>query len=131
LAHTANLRRLSAIEKLRYGAGKLHEKLRQATRHRSSAVDPSVALMDSQKDYLRSLKHYPGRITLFRAAIQPDSVRLAYDNLTNGWGPIAEHGVEVISVPGDHLTMLEPPNLPHLAKALRASLRARAAKREL
>jgi hypothetical protein len=59
LAHSANLRLLSAIEKLRYGAGKLHEKLRQATRHRSSAVDPSVALMDSQKDYLRSLNITP------------------------------------------------------------------------
>ena len=38
----------------------------------------------SQKDYLRSLKHYPGRITLFRAAIQPEGVRLAYDDPTNG-----------------------------------------------
>jgi amino acid adenylation domain-containing protein len=122
-AHAANLRRLSTIEKLRYGAGKLREKLCQTTPHRSSAVDPSVALMGSQKNYLRSLKHYPGRITLFRAAIQPDGARFSFDDPTNGWGAIALGGVGVISVPGDHLTMLEPPNLPHLANVLRACLR--------
>ena len=129
-AHAANLRSLSAIGKLRYGAGKLHEKLRQTSQHRSSAVDSAAALMASQKEYLRSLKHYPGRITLFRAAIQPKGVRYAHDDPTNGWGAIAQGGVEVISVPGDHLTMLEPPNLPHLANALRACLRGLGVKQD-
>jgi thioesterase domain-containing protein/aryl carrier-like protein len=64
-------------------------------------------------------KIYPGRITLFRAngqaADHPEGADL-------GWGRLASTGVEIHDTPGDHLTMLQKPNVKTLAEKLRACL---------
>jgi thioesterase domain-containing protein len=96
---------------------------RKAQRRVASASAPADPLELSYEDYTRSLECYPGRITLFRAAIQPPGIRFAFDDPTNGWRAIALSGVEVIRVPGTHFTMLQPPNLTVLARALKACLR--------
>ena len=127
-AHAVNLRDLSAIEKLHYVIEKLRIKLRSRRRRRSRGFNP--ALRSSYEEYIRSLARYPGKITLLRAANQPKGVRFAHLDPTMGWGAVAELGVEVISVPGDHLTMLEPVNLTHVANALRACLHVLAARHE-
>jgi amino acid adenylation domain-containing protein len=57
---------------------------------------------------------YPGRVTLFRAMERRRSI--AADNL--GWGSIAEGGVEIIEVPGNHITMIREPNLQVLVSRL-------------
>jgi thioesterase domain-containing protein len=96
--------------------------LHQKTKLRPRDLDRSVAFRCSCKEHVQSLGRYPGRVTLIRAAIQPKGARLSYEDPTNGWGAIADGGVEVIHVPGTHWTIFDPPNLQHLANALRASL---------
>ena len=88
-----------------------------------SPVSPTDALFSSYKEYVRGLAAYPGRITLFRAAVQPPGSRMSHDDMTNGWGSVARDGVEVILVPGTHLSMFEPPNLQAFADALQNRLR--------
>ena len=60
-------------------------------------------------------KHpYPGRVTLFRATERQRSI--AADDL--GWGEIVQKGVEIIDVPGNHITMIREPNLQVLVSNL-------------
>jgi thioesterase domain-containing protein len=61
---------------------------------------------------------WPGQVTLFRAAIQPDP-RLPKDL---GWTPLAQGGVEVYELPGDHDLVFLDPNIQVLAAQLRARL---------
>jgi thioesterase domain-containing protein/acyl carrier protein len=63
---------------------------------------------------------YPGRVTLFRARVRP-LFRLHGRDL--GWGALAGGGLEVVSVPGNHETMLKEPNVRALAEALLTRLR--------
>ena len=62
---------------------------------------------------------YPGRVTLFRARMQP--LYCSHD-LENGWGPLAAGGVEVRAISGNHLGMLQEPHVRVLANQLRACL---------
>ena len=47
----------------------------------------------------------------------PEVVRAGF-----GWGPYAAGGIEVIEVPGDHMSILEEPNVGILADEIRASI---------
>jgi thioesterase domain-containing protein len=62
---------------------------------------------------------YPGRVLLVRAA---DGDRLAGAGPTAGWGELARGGVEVVEVPGDHWTLVEPPHVALLARELERRL---------
>jgi thioesterase domain-containing protein/acyl carrier protein len=65
-------------------------------------------------------KPYPGRISLFR------SEELASDSDGQpdlGWAKLALNGVDVIDVPGDHLSMMEAPHVRYLADSLNAAMR--------
>src|SRR5439155_25527386 len=44
---------------------------------------------------------------------------------TLGWGAIAQQGVQVRRLPGDHHSLMRPPNVAALADALRADLARR------
>ncbi len=61
---------------------------------------------------------WSGTTTLFRAAVQPD-LRLPMDL---GWAPIAQGGLEVVELPGDHDLVFREPNIQVLAAQLRARL---------
>jgi thioesterase domain-containing protein len=61
---------------------------------------------------------WPGPVTLFRASAQPDP-RLPWDL---GWSPLAEGGVEVYELPGDHDLVFREENIRVLAEQLRARL---------
>ena len=63
-------------------------------------------------------KPWPGPVTLFRASAQPDP-RLPWDL---GWTPLAEGGVEVYELPGDHDLVFREENIRVLAEQLRARL---------
>jgi len=75
-----------------------------------------------------ALKHYKpgvydGRITLFRAAeLSEQHAYLrkhpGFGDPALGWGPFSSQPVEVHEVPGDHITMGIPPNVPVLAERL-------------
>ncbi|NJR75190.1 MAG: hypothetical protein HC773_19255 [Scytonema sp. CRU_2_7] len=57
---------------------------------------------------------YPYRIVLFRAS---DGVEL--NKLTLGWDELSAEPVEMITVPGDHYTMLSLPHIQTLKEHLK------------
>ncbi|QVI24931.1 hypothetical protein KHQ06_16630 [Nocardia tengchongensis] len=68
-------------------------------------------------------RRYPGDLTLLRC-IEPlppvlrpvhDRVRALYHDATNGWAAYAGGNLEVIDVPGDHLTVVESPQASEVA----------------
>ena len=65
------------------------------------------------------LHHYPGRITLFKAA--QELARTSSDP-TLGWSEWAAGGADVHIVPGNHATMVYKPHVEFLADKLRACL---------
>jgi amino acid adenylation domain-containing protein len=62
---------------------------------------------------------YPGRVTLFRARVQP-LFRLRGHDL--GWGGVARGGLRVIELPGTHHDLLGDRGVQVLAESLRACL---------
>ncbi|MBP6392027.1 MAG: amino acid adenylation domain-containing protein [Flavobacteriales bacterium] len=58
---------------------------------------------------------YPGRITLIRANGSPGAKDM-------GWGRLAQGGVEVRPVQGDHYSVIKEPHVRALANELRASI---------
>ncbi len=82
----------------------------------------AVALVEVFKATLRAARtweprSYAGKVTVFRAA---GSARLGLDG-TGGWGAFAK-AVEVVTVPGDHHSIVRPPHVEALARALREAL---------
>jgi thioesterase domain-containing protein/aryl carrier-like protein len=63
---------------------------------------------------------YGGRITLFRA--RERVVPATSHGETLGWGSVATGGVELHIVPGNHVTMIEQPNVQVVAELLKTSL---------
>jgi len=83
-----------------------------------------LALRDIGITHLRAgriyrRRPYAGRVTLFRAEIQPIGVR---PNPYSGWQTIACDGVLLEEVPGDHSSLILEPNVAVLASRLRACL---------
>jgi len=68
----------------------------------------------------RSVRTYPGELILFRASDVPIFTDM---DATLGWGTIAEGGVKVDFVPGDHVSMFLKPNVASLAQRLQRELR--------
>ena len=71
---------------------------------------------------------YSGPVTLLRAAkihIEDTGIRinLRSDDETWGWNQLAEAGVDVRIVPGDHVTMMAEPHVRQLASELAACIR--------
>ena len=58
---------------------------------------------------------YPNRITLFKSSEQ---VSMAHRDPTLGWSELTTDQVEVIRLPGNHLTMLRKPHVQVLAEQL-------------
>ena len=66
-----------------------------------------------------SLRPYPGKLNLFRAADIPNFTEI---DETLGWASIAQEGVKVNFVPGDHVSMFKKPYNFGLAKRLQQEL---------
>lgn len=137
----------SSLERLRYHAGNLilHpgrlEYIRRKSRTlrrrfgtrvweilytwyaRHSGRIPPAMLRVEQFNILAIRKYiprpYPGRITLFPASTR--SVGEFHDR-EQGWGKLALGGVEIHDVTGDHLTMLQMPNVTSVAEILNECL---------
>jgi amino acid adenylation domain-containing protein len=76
------------------------------------------AMRESERIY--RTRPYPGRIALFRATERPADQPLDLD-----WGEFAQEGVELIFIPGDHLTIItDAENVGILAERLCADLDA-------
>jgi thioesterase domain-containing protein len=87
-----------------------------------SACSPaSRAAMEGRYRAYRAYtpRPYPGRVTLFRARVQP---LLGCHRPDLGWGEMARGGGEVHVVPGNHANMLREPEVQALAASLSAAL---------
>ena len=62
---------------------------------------------------------FPGRITLFKAITGSDKVELPADY---GWSSHAGGGLQIIEIPGRHLTLFEPHHIGALANSLHLAL---------
>jgi amino acid adenylation domain-containing protein len=87
----------------------------------SADLDPAksptgIMLLHAQSQY--QPRPYPGVITLFRISFADTSEDL-------GWRDIAQGGLEIHLIPGEHETIFEPQHLGALAEKLNACLRAR------
>jgi thioesterase domain-containing protein len=90
-------------------------------------LDVFRANMEAAVRYQPSL--YPGRITLFRSQGLPEGYEdvevvmdLAPDDPTFGWSRWSTEPVEVVHVPGDHVSMLKEPHVRELAARMRTAL---------
>lgn len=66
-----------------------------------------------------SVRPYPGKLNLYRAADVPD---FADQDSTLGWSEVAQGGVDVDFVPGDHVSMFKKPFNVSLAERLQREL---------
>jgi thioesterase domain-containing protein/acyl carrier protein len=64
-------------------------------------------------------RRFAGRITLFKAMTPSDKVEWPADY---GWTELAGEGLEIIPVPGRHLTLFDEENVGSLARALASKL---------
>jgi thioesterase domain-containing protein len=89
----------------------------------AAAVPPQIrAMVKAMRDNSKAMSRYspgpyPGRAVLFKTAADD----LPGDP-TQGWGELAQGGVEVKEIPGNHMTLLREPHVRGLAAALRESL---------
>jgi thioesterase domain-containing protein len=79
-----------------------------------------IEIHKTQRKAWRQYKPGPfaGKITVF-VAEKSDHIDRSPDL---GWDSLAENGVETITVPGDHLTMLQAPHVKKLALAIQKCL---------
>jgi amino acid adenylation domain-containing protein len=66
-----------------------------------------------------SIRPYPGKLNLYRATDVPDLPEI---DATLGWGTIAQGGVTVDFVPGDHVSMFKKPHVASLAHRLQQEM---------
>jgi thioesterase domain-containing protein len=64
-------------------------------------------------------KHYPGRLTIIRARSRPLLTKQCSEDL--GWSAWVTGGVEILSVPGHHVSMLKEPHVKALARTLQSA----------
>ena len=88
--------------------------------HYSSVPSGEPHLFDVFKTHIEALLHYTpqpydGRIVLLRSSDERD---LWHRDPTLGWGSLSTKPLDIYAVPGDHVTMLEPPHLKTLAAQL-------------
>jgi len=121
-----NLAPLSFGEKVAYLRGKLFTRLLRRCYSIALSMGfrtvPSFLKSTEDISWLAAINYkpapWPGQLTLFRASVQPDP-RLPKDL---GWTPLAEGGVEVLELPGDHDLVFREDNTRVLAEKLRARL---------
>ncbi|CCV10741.1 non-ribosomal peptide synthetase [Mesorhizobium sp. STM 4661] len=66
---------------------------------------------------------YPGVMTLFRASIEPNWIELTVSPQPfNGWDALCDQ-IQVHTIPGDHVSIMQEPNLSMLADVLMDCLR--------
>jgi non-ribosomal peptide synthetase component F/thioesterase domain-containing protein/acyl carrier protein len=71
-----------------------------------------------------TLSPYPGKTTLFRAMETVSKFEAIAMNPTLGWGKLAVGGLVIHDVPGDHLGILQKPNVSVLASKLKHCIQA-------
>ncbi|WAY99008.1 thioesterase domain-containing protein, partial [Serratia marcescens] len=84
--------------------------------HFLTILQAHIAATDSYQG-----KEYDGRIVVAEAEeILPD--RIAQEIPGLGWARLARGGMTIISAPGNHISMMNPPQISHTASQLRKIL---------
>jgi thioesterase domain-containing protein len=129
--HLGELLRMSSSEKIKYISQKtvtLFSRIRKTLlksvgkRGENSVVTQNIRrVMDANLEALAnySPSPYPGKVTLFWCAETP---LRAYEDHRTAWSTVAEEGLEVHLIPGDHMSMVEPPHVAVMAKTLQRCL---------
>jgi thioesterase domain-containing protein len=134
--------RLTPGEQIRYFARKFDGHVRkwqgrfQKMRYRSLSIDNNAGVVPEEFRELHVLlalerardaykpRAYPGRITLFRAMTPSDYSYHTPDYIADiGWTELAEGGLEIHHIPGDHVSMFGESNIGMTAEKLRGLLR--------
>jgi thioesterase domain-containing protein len=91
---------------------------------RQSAIAESLekAGMQALKSYV--IQNYPDKATLFRADIQSTDQGVGFVPLDwdLGWGDLADGGLEIQTIAGDHISMFREPHVQVLAQKLQQCL---------
>ena len=119
----ATLWKLPLRDKVAYVIGKFQYLMHRTARRITFAFFPA-ALKQVQAACLRATRQYipnpyPGRVLLFRASDRPLGSR---DDMFLGWNDLALGGVEVHAVPGNHLSIVDEPEVYTLAAQLTSCL---------
>jgi len=82
-------------------------------------LDELFNLYQANRRALRAYRpgRFGGRLTLIRAAVSA----AAFPAIDQEWSALAEGGAEVHVLPGDHYSLLRPPEVGSLAGLLEAS----------
>jgi thioesterase domain-containing protein len=112
-------------ERIATSAGVLRARVRAATGRalpdalrRHTFVQANVLAADAY-----AASPYPGRITVFRATGELfDAPEVARTGL--GWSVVAGGGIDVVDVPGDHMSIFEEPFVATLAHELDTVVRS-------
>jgi thioesterase domain-containing protein/non-ribosomal peptide synthetase component F/NRPS condensation-like uncharacterized protein len=94
---------------------------RAASRQMPKAIRDNVRLFEAVGNAYTP-RDFSGKLTLFRAAERTAEYR---HDFALGWDEVAKGGVDVITIDGDHLTIMEPPNVNSLAAHLTHLIRQR------
>jgi len=100
------------------GAGTAVERIIDVSRYSAE----QQVVMQREYEILEAYKPEPwaGRIALLRAQTQP--LLLWHDEPTLGWSALAQGGVQIVRIPGNHLTIMREPHVGALASALGACM---------
>lgn len=95
---------------------------------RVEALADALGLTDRHRAFGRSLREalrrhaplpYDGPMILIRPRMRP---HFGAGDPSRGWGELARGGLTMVTVPGNHLAMLQPPHVAEVARALSAAL---------
>jgi hypothetical protein len=75
---------------------------------RVKLLDLQIQMAHGRASLAYRPRPYPGKITLFRASDQPIEYEAEPDL---GWGTVAQGGVEIYDVPGDHWALFWDDNV--------------------
>ena len=106
----------SPFEAIRHGPARIFEYMRRRTKSRANpAALAKVISANISAEYNYVPKSYPGPLVLFWCS---GWAFRAYQDTRLAWSEVAEGGLEVHVVPGNHITMMEPPNVEIVAAKL-------------
>lgn len=91
------------------------------TQGTTAAIMQQVKTANSQAWNHYVPRPYPGKLTLLGCSETPTR---CYRDRRLAWSEVAEGGLEVHVIPGNHLTMVEPPQVDVMAQILLHCLRA-------